>query len=146
MPKILQEPTTRRTPRMGALHAADPRAVPQSARDSAQSPRDSRGLVTDGSSAGPKTPAALWSHARNSGEERWSPISRERLSVTLLAMPDDLPALRDLALLMLGYAGVFRRCMPAECDVEYCSFGIAACTLPAFPQRYGGSGVDECDG
>jgi integrase len=35
-----------------------------------------------------------------------------------MAMPDDLPAYRDWALLLLGYAGAFRRSEFVALDVE----------------------------
>ena len=37
------------------------------------------------------------------------PLLIERLPAIWLSMPDDMPALRDRALLLLGYAGAFRR-------------------------------------
>lgn len=42
-----------------------------------------------------------------------------------MAMPDDLPALRDRALLLLGYAGAFRRSELVALDVEQLRFSKA---------------------
>ena len=42
-----------------------------------------------------------------------------------MAMPDDLPALRDRALLLLGYAGAFRRSELVALDVEDLRFSNA---------------------
>jgi integrase len=46
------------------------------------------------------------------------PILIERLPALLMAMPDNLPARRDRALLLLGYAGAFRRAELVALDVE----------------------------
>ena len=42
-----------------------------------------------------------------------------------MAMPDDLPAVRDRALLLLGYAGAFRRSELVALDVEQLRFSKA---------------------
>ncbi|MFZ1124214.1 MAG: hypothetical protein WAN59_03620 [Candidatus Baltobacteraceae bacterium] len=42
----------------------------------------------------------------------------ERTPSLLMVMGDDLPALRDRALLLLGYAGAFRRSELVALDVE----------------------------
>ena len=51
-----------------------------------------------------------------------------------MAMPDDLPALRDRALLLLGYAGAFRRSELVALDVEDVRFskaGLYVCIAAA---------------
>ena len=50
-----------------------------------------------------------YSRTRGTAEKKKDALTIERLPAILIAMPDDLPALRDRALLLLGYAGAFRR-------------------------------------
>ena len=50
-----------------------------------------------------------YSRSRGTAEKKKDALTIERLPAILLAMPDDLPALRDRALFLLGYAGAFRR-------------------------------------
>jgi len=52
-------------------------------------------------------------------------LTIERLPAILMAMPDDLPALRDRALLLLGYAGAFRRSELVALDVADLRFSNA---------------------
>jgi integrase len=49
----------------------------------------------------------------------------ERIPSLLMAMGDDLPALRDRALLLLGYAGAFRRSELVALDIEDLRFTSA---------------------
>ena len=58
-----------------------------------------------------------YSRSRGTAEKKKDALTIERLPAILLAMPDDLPALRDRALLLLGYAGAFRRSELVALDV-----------------------------
>lgn len=49
----------------------------------------------------------------------------ERLPAILMAMPDNLPALRDWTLWLLGYAGAFRRGELVALDVAEMRFTSA---------------------
>ena len=49
-----------------------------------------------------------YSRTRGTAVKKKDALTIERLPAILMAMPDDLPALRDRALLLLGYAGAFR--------------------------------------
>ncbi len=55
------------------------------------------------------------------------PLLIEQLPAILMAMLDDLPAQRDRALLLLGYAGAFRRSELVALDVEQLRFSKAGC-------------------
>jgi len=55
------------------------------------------------------------------------PLLIEQLPAILTAMPDDQPAIRDRALLLLGYAGAFRRSELVALDVERLRFSKAGC-------------------
>lgn len=46
---------------------------------------------------------------RGTAAKKKEPLTIERLLAIVAAMPEDLPALRDRALILLGYAGAFRR-------------------------------------
>ena len=59
-----------------------------------------------------------YSRSRGTAERKKEPLLVERLPVLLMAMSDDLPAARDRALLLLGYAGAFRRSELVALDVE----------------------------
>ena len=59
-----------------------------------------------------------YSRSRGTAEKKKDALTIERLPAILMAMPDDLPALRDRALLLLGYAGAFRRSELVALDVE----------------------------
>jgi len=50
-----------------------------------------------------------YSRARGTAVRKKEPLLIEQLPVILMAMPDDQLATRDRALLLLGYAGAFRR-------------------------------------
>ena len=50
-----------------------------------------------------------YSRSRGTAEKKKDALTIERFPAILMAMRDDLPALRDRALLLLGYAGAFRR-------------------------------------
>lgn len=51
---------------------------------------------------------ARYPRSRGTPKKKKDPFLLERVPALLLAMPDDLPARRDRALLLLGYAGAFR--------------------------------------
>jgi len=55
------------------------------------------------------------------------PLLIEQLPAILMAMPDDQLATRDRALLLLGYAGAFRRSELVALDVEHLRFAGAGC-------------------
>ena len=59
-----------------------------------------------------------YSRSRGTAEKKKDALTIERLPAILMAMPDDLPALRDRALLLLGYAGAFRRSELVALDVD----------------------------
>jgi integrase len=58
-----------------------------------------------------------YSRTRGTAVKKKEPILIERLRVILMAMAEDLPAVRDRALLLLGYAGAFRRSELVALDV-----------------------------
>ena len=66
-----------------------------------------------------------YSRSRGTAEKKKDALTIERLPAILMAMPDDLPALRDRALLLLGYAGAFRRSELVALDVEDVRFSNA---------------------
>ena len=66
-----------------------------------------------------------YSRSRGTAEKKKDALTIDRLPAILLAMPDDLPALRDRALLLLGYAGAFRRSDLVALDVEDLRFSNA---------------------
>ena len=66
-----------------------------------------------------------YSRSRGTAEKKKDALTIERLPAILLAMPDDLPALRDRALLLLGYAGAFRRSELVALDVDNLRFTSA---------------------
>ena len=59
-----------------------------------------------------------YSRSRGTAAKKKQPLLVERLPALLMAMPDDVPAARDRALLLLGYAGAFRRSELVALDVE----------------------------
>jgi len=59
-----------------------------------------------------------YSRSRGIAVRKKEPLLVERLPALLMAMPDDLAAARDRALLLLGYAGAFRRSELVALDVE----------------------------
>jgi integrase len=61
---------------------------------------------------------ARYARSRGTAKRKKEPLLLERVPALLLAMPDDLPARRDRALLLLGYAGAFRRSELVALDVE----------------------------
>jgi len=63
-----------------------------------------------------------YSRSRGTAVRKKEPLLIERLPALLMAMPDDLPARRDRALLLLGYAGAFRRSELVALDVEHLRF------------------------
>ena len=58
-----------------------------------------------------------YARTRGTAAKKKEPLTIERLPAIIAAMPDDLPALRDRALLLLGYAGAFRRSELVALDV-----------------------------
>ena len=91
-------------------------------------------IATRHASAGLETPTdhALvrkmlrrYARSRGTAVQKKDPLLIERLPALLLAMPEDLPALRDRALLLLGYAGAFRRSELVSLDVEDLRFSAA---------------------
>jgi len=50
-----------------------------------------------------------YARTRGTAAKKKEPLTIERLPAIVAAMPDDLPALRDRAVILLGYAGAFRR-------------------------------------
>ena len=63
-----------------------------------------------------------YSRSRGTAEKKKDALTIERLPAILMAMPDDFPALRDRALLLLGYAGAFRRSELVALDVDNLRF------------------------
>ena len=70
-----------------------------------------------------------YSRSRGTAEKKKDALTIERLPAILMAMPDDLPALRDRALLLLGYAGAFRRSELVALDVADLRFSSAGLYL-----------------
>jgi len=66
-----------------------------------------------------------YSRSRGTAVRKKEPLLVERLPALLLAMPDDLAAARDRALLLLGYAGAFRRSELVALDAEQLRFSTA---------------------
>jgi len=59
-----------------------------------------------------------YARTRGTAAKKKEPLTIERLPAIVAAMPDDLAALRDRALILLGYAGAFRRSELVALDVE----------------------------
>jgi len=59
-----------------------------------------------------------YSRSRGTAVRKKEPLLIEQLPAILMAMPDDLIAMRDRALVLLGYAGAFRRSELVALDVE----------------------------
>jgi len=68
-----------------------------------------------------------YSRARGTAVRKKEPLLIEQLPAILMAMPDDELAMRDRALLLLGYAGAFRRSELVALDVEQLRFSRAGC-------------------
>jgi len=68
-----------------------------------------------------------YSRARGTAVRKKEPLPIQQLPVILMAMPDDQLATRDRALLLLGYAGAFRRSELVALDVEQLRFTGAGC-------------------
>jgi len=66
-----------------------------------------------------------YSRSRGTAVKKKEPLLIERLPAILMAMPDDLSAARDRALLLLGYAGAFRRSELVALDVGHLRFSKA---------------------
>ncbi len=66
-----------------------------------------------------------YSRSRGTAAKKKEPLLIERLPALLMAMPDVLAATRDRALLLLGYAGAFRRSELVALDVEQLRFSKA---------------------
>jgi len=69
-----------------------------------------------------------YSRARGTAVRKKEPLLIEQLPAILMAMPDDELATRDRALLLLGYAGAFRRSELVALDVEQLRFSRAGAT------------------
>jgi len=63
-----------------------------------------------------------YSRARGTAVKKKEALTIDRLATVIGAMPGDLPAIRDYALLLLGYAGAFRRSELVALDVENLRF------------------------
>jgi len=63
-----------------------------------------------------------YSRSRGTAEKKKEPLLIEHFPAILAAMGDDLAAQRDRALLLLGYAGAFRRSELVALDVEHLKF------------------------
>jgi len=68
-----------------------------------------------------------YSRSRGTAVRKKEPLLIEQLPAILMAMLDDLPAQRDRALLLLGYAGAFRRSELVALDVEQLRFSKSGC-------------------
>ncbi len=68
-----------------------------------------------------------YSRARGTAVPKKEPLLIEQLPAILMAMPDNELATRDRALLLLGYAGAFRRSELVALDVEQLRFSRAGC-------------------
>ncbi len=68
-----------------------------------------------------------YSRARGTAVRKKEPLLIEQLPAILAAMPDDQLAARDRTLLLLGYAGAFRRSELVALDVEQLRFSKAGC-------------------
>ena len=66
-----------------------------------------------------------YSRSRGTAVQKKDALTIDRLPAILLAMADDLSAARDRALLLLGYAGAFRRSELVALDVEHLRFSKA---------------------
>ncbi len=58
-----------------------------------------------------------YARTRGTAAKKKEPLTIERMPALVAAMSDDLPALRDRALILLGYAGAFRRSELVALDV-----------------------------
>ncbi len=68
-----------------------------------------------------------YSRARGTAVRKKERLLIEQLPAILMAMPDAQLAQRDRALLLLGYAGAFRRSELVALDVEQLRFSKAGC-------------------
>ncbi len=68
-----------------------------------------------------------YSLSRGVAVRKKEPLLIDRLAAILMAIGDELPARRDRALLLLGYAGAFRRSELVALDVEQLRFSKAGC-------------------
>ncbi len=59
-----------------------------------------------------------YARTRGTAQKKKDALLIERLPALLMAMPEELPAARDRALVLLGYAGAFRRSELVALDVE----------------------------
>ncbi len=66
-----------------------------------------------------------YSRSRGTATQKKEPLLVEQLPALVKAMPDDEPGARDRALLLLGYAGAFRRAELVALDVEHLRFSKA---------------------
>ncbi|MBC5825537.1 MAG: tyrosine-type recombinase/integrase [Candidatus Eremiobacteraeota bacterium] len=63
-----------------------------------------------------------YSRARGTAVRKKDALTIDRLATLIAAMGEDLPQVRDRALLLLGYAGAFRRSELVALDVEHLRF------------------------
>jgi len=63
-----------------------------------------------------------YSRSRGTAGKKKDALTIDRLATVIAAMADDVPARRDRALLLLGYAGAFRRSELVALDVEHLRF------------------------
>ena len=70
-----------------------------------------------------------YARSRGTAVQKKDALTIDRLPTLLLAMADDLAALRDRALLLLGYAGAFRRSELVALDVSDLRFSAKGCTV-----------------
>ena len=66
-----------------------------------------------------------YARTRGTAQKKKDALLVDRLPAILLAMPEDLAATRDRALLLLGYAGAFRRSELVALDVDDLRFSAA---------------------
>lgn len=70
-----------------------------------------------------------YARSRGTAVKKKDALTIDRLPILFLAVPDDLSALRDRALLLLGYAGAFRRSELVALDVPDLRFSAKGCTV-----------------
>jgi len=124
-------PSALRAARSGAPNGVSGLALPTLRRRLAA-------IATSHSMAGHETPTdhplvrrMLRRYARTRGiaVKKKDALTIDRLPILFLAMPDDLSALRDRALLLLGYAGAFRRSELVALDVPDLRFSAKGCRV-----------------
>jgi len=148
-------------PRIAADRSTDARALPQSARDTPQPlarghPRRDRCLSLPtlrrrlAAIASRHAVAGLesltddplvrkllrrYSRSRGTAVKKKEALLIERLPAILMAMPEDLPALRDRALLLLGMRGRFGAASSSHSTSRTCAFRSKGYTCGSRPPR-----------